>query len=74
MSKHLVQESLAEVLRLVHLLIALARLVLVQFPASAVALVAGRVGHGMPVGLRGPNDLWRCKVGWGRRILGSTAD
>ena len=49
MSKHLMHECLAYVLRLVHLFVALAGLVLVCLPASALALVAARVGHGMPV-------------------------
>ena len=73
MSKHLMHECLAYVLRLVHLFVALAGLVLVCLPASTLALVAARVGHGMPVRVRGHDYLWRCGVARGWRVVG-TAD
>ena len=61
---------LAYVLGLIHLLIAFARLVLVRLPPSPPTLVAGRVGHGVSVRVRGHDDMWRYGVARGWLVVG----
>ena len=70
MSENLLDYCLAYILQLVDLLIALARLVLVRLPASAMALVACRVGNGVAVLARAHDQMWRCGIARSWLVVG----